>query len=122
MDIQQQLRALVRQHHRTMRAQLDRIGQLLEEAAGNRAQCPALVGQAKSIAHQIKGSAGTIGFARISRAATNLDSSLKEILVREIAGPASLDRSLLFFSDLKRVLESTSPEQSSIYNADLSRL
>ncbi len=81
MTIDEQLRALVLRHHANLHEQIATVTRLLEtrDAQGNATPCAA---EAQGITHQLKGTAGSMGFPNVSVAAGALDDSLK-ILQRE---------------------------------------
>lgn len=71
----------------------------------------------------MKGTAGSMGFADLSTAAAALDTSLKRL--KEANGPVAsghMEDALQLLSGLQEMLSRTTPEMSTLYNADLSRL
>jgi HPt (histidine-containing phosphotransfer) domain-containing protein len=123
MNAQEQLRALIRRHHVNLIDQVSSLGELLSKAATSPSDAVTLVTKAQAITHQIKGSAGSIGFANVARAAAALDGSLKEMKAGSDPIPADqLQPSQLLLHDLHTAVVTTGPEKSTLYNADISRL
>jgi HPt (histidine-containing phosphotransfer) domain-containing protein len=117
--MQEQLRALVVRHHANLFEQIAVISRLLDEqdehGVGPRVE------EAQGISHQLKGTAGSMGFPDVGTAACALDDSLKA-LKREGVTAARLRTSLDLLDALRRVADATTPEMSTLYNADLSQL
>lgn len=121
--MQNQLRDLVRTHHANLLTQIDRLGQMLGNIAAPDAGCADAIAAAEGLAHQIKGASGSIGFADVSRAATILDDHLKSLVA--LAGEVTagqIQAAIALVDDLQRTARNTTPESSTLYNADLSRL
>jgi HPt (histidine-containing phosphotransfer) domain-containing protein len=123
MNAQEQLRALIRRHHVNLIDQVHGIGELLAQSAATPSDAAALITKAQAISHQIKGSAGSIGFAEVARAAAVLDGNLKEMRTRpDPIAAEQLQPALQLLDQLRTAAETTSPEESTLYNADISRL
>jgi HPt (histidine-containing phosphotransfer) domain-containing protein len=78
------------------------------------------IAEARGMAHQIAGAAGSIGFDRLSKLAALLEHKLVE--VQEGIGPASkaqLAKFALLYAELERELQETKPELSRLYDTDL---
>ncbi|MEZ5829386.1 MAG: Hpt domain-containing protein [Hyphomicrobiales bacterium] len=120
--MQDQLKALVRTSHANLLNQIDRLGGMLAAIGGQGADCAAAIRDAEGLAHQIKGASGSIGFPDVSQSATVLDNHLKSLVALGAAVSADqVKPSLELFADLRRTAESTTPESSTLYGADLSR-
>jgi HPt (histidine-containing phosphotransfer) domain-containing protein len=120
-QMQDQLRNLVRTHHVNLLAQIDKLGQMLAGLNAD-ADCVRAVAGAEGLAHQIKGAGGSIGFAGVSRAATILDDHLKSLVALGGAVTAGqIEPAIALFDDLRRIARDTTPESSTLYNANLSR-
>ncbi len=119
MTMQEQLRALVVRHHANLLEQIAVVSRLLDEQDEHGVARPRIE-EAQGISHQLKGTAGSMGFPNVGAAATALDDSLKA-LKREGAA-ARLRTSLDLLDTLRRVADATTPEMSTLYNADLSQL
>jgi HPt (histidine-containing phosphotransfer) domain-containing protein len=120
--MQDQLRNLVRTHHVNLLKQIERLGQMLASISAQDTGCAAAIAEAEGLAHQIKGASGSIGFGDVSRAATTLDDHLKSLVA--LGGDVTagqVQTSVELFGDLQRVAGSTTPESSTLFNADLSR-
>jgi HPt (histidine-containing phosphotransfer) domain-containing protein len=117
--IQDQLRMLLHTHHGNLLKQIDTLGQMLGDGAAHQA---ASVTAAEGLAHQIKGAGGSIGFAEISQAATVLDDQLKALVAQGgDASPEQMEAARALFLDLDRIARGTTPESSTLYNANLTR-
>jgi HPt (histidine-containing phosphotransfer) domain-containing protein len=123
MTMQEQLRALVERHHIHLVEQISTVRQLLAPPDATGALPATQVVEAESIMHQMKGTAGSMGFPDIGAAATALDNTLKTL--KTLPGPipaAQLELPLGQLADLQRITERTTPAMSKLYNADLSGL
>ena len=121
MTMQEQLRALVERHLVNLVEQLATVTELLTPKGG--ALAVAQVVEAQAITHQIKGTAGSMGFPDIGAAAGALDEYLKTLATR--TGPiptVELQPALELLGTLRRIAEATTPAMSALYNAELSRL
>jgi HPt (histidine-containing phosphotransfer) domain-containing protein len=123
MTMQEQLRCLIERHHTHLHEQIATVGRLLALQNEDRAHWGARVVEAQGITHQLKGTAGSMGFANVGAAANVLDESLKVLKsTQDSISPEQLDGSLVHLETLRRIAEQTTPEMSALYNADLSRL
>jgi HPt (histidine-containing phosphotransfer) domain-containing protein len=123
MTMQEQIRALVERHHVHLVEQITTVRQLITPPDTSGAIPVAQVVEAESIMHQMKGTAGSMGFPDIGAAATALDESLK--ILKKLPGPiapAQIELSLDQLAILQRITESTTPAMSKLYDADLSTL
>jgi HPt (histidine-containing phosphotransfer) domain-containing protein len=123
MTMQEQLRALVERHHVNLVEQISTVRQLLTPPDSSGALPAVRVVEAESIMHQMKGTAGSMGFPDIGAAATALDETLKTL--KKLPGPiapAQLELPLNQLATLQRITESTTPAMSKLYDADLSSL
>jgi HPt (histidine-containing phosphotransfer) domain-containing protein len=121
VTMQDQLRALLRVHHGNLLHQIDRLGRMLARIDASDAGCAGAIAEAEGLAHQIKGAGGSIGFAEISRAATELDDRLKTLAALQGAVTADqVQAALAHFAELERIAGQTTPESSTLYHADLS--
>mgnify|MGYP002173287622 CR=1 FL=1 len=120
--LQDQLRNLVRTHHVNLLAQIDKLDQMIAGLDAGNAACAQGVTEAEGLCHQIKGAGGSIGFADVSRAATVLDDHLKSLVALNGDVTASqIQESVDLSADLQRIANETTPESSTLFNADLSR-
>lgn len=122
MTIEEQLRQLVIRHHANLHEQIAIVTQLLEARDEQGQRRPGAV-EAQGITHQLKGTAGSMGFPVVSAAASALDDNLK-VLKRETP-PIPEERlkpSLDLLAELRRIADETTPEMSTLYNVDLKQL
>ena len=120
--MQEQLRNLVRTHHVNLLAQIDKLGEMLASLNAADAACAQAIAEAEGLCHQIKGAGGSIGFGDVSRAATVLDDHLKSLVALGGDVTASqIQTSSELIGDLQGVARETTPESSTLFNADFSR-
>jgi HPt (histidine-containing phosphotransfer) domain-containing protein len=116
--MQNELRVLIERHCTTIRQYTDLIGGYLEEGlydspASNRA----LIIEAEKIAHQLKGSSGSIGFADVSAAASRLDDQLKMLCDEErYISQHEREKTAGLFQVLAEVSKTLTPDQSSLFH------
>lgn len=124
MTMQEQLRQLVVRHHANLLEQIATVGRLLDPVGEpHGALAVARVVEAQGITHQMKGTAGSMGFAAVGAAASTLDESLKVLKRASAPLPApQVQPALDLLDSLRKIAEATPPEKSTLYNADLSRL
>lgn len=123
MTVQEQLRALVHKHHGNFIEQIACVGRLLADRNGEGLAPSTSIVEAQGITHQMKGTAGSMGFADLSSAAAELDASLKQL--KAVDGPVSaaqMEAAVERLTTLQSISAQTTPEMSTLYNADLSRL
>jgi HPt (histidine-containing phosphotransfer) domain-containing protein len=121
MTIQEQLRALVERHLAHLGGELAKVAVLLSPKGDTLPAAQAA--EAEAITHQLKGTAGSMGFPDISGAASALDESLKDFCRASAPIPAAeLQPAPEQLATLKRIAEGTTPAMSMLYNADLSKL
>jgi HPt (histidine-containing phosphotransfer) domain-containing protein len=121
LTAQDQLRALLTKHCGTINELVERMAGLSAQASDAAGDPARFVAEIREIAHQIKGSSGSIGFPDISVAAAQLDSQLR-LLIQGGNHLESSDwqTSLLLISELQRLAKDAIPEGSTLYNVDLS--
>ncbi|WP_096172962.1 Hpt domain-containing protein [Cohaesibacter sp. ES.047] len=116
----EQLRALIKRHCTTLGQELAEIDLSLTRLHCAGDQCQHIAIEAADRAHKVKGSSGTIGFNEISQSAAKLERYLKEL--GNTAGPITQEQEIrieALFSDLKDLVEEASPEQSTLYDAQI---
>ncbi|HKJ60844.1 MAG TPA: Hpt domain-containing protein [Hyphomicrobiales bacterium] len=113
--MQNELRVLIERHCTTIRQYTDLIGGYLEEGLCDfPASYRALI-EAEKIAHQLKGSSGSIGFADVSAAATRLDEQLKILCGEENhLSQHEREKTAGLFQVLAEVSRTLTPNQSSL--------
>jgi two-component system OmpR family response regulator len=117
-----QLRQLVTGHHQRLLGSVEEVGSLVAAAVAG-ADTGQAIRRAVEITHQISGSAGSIGFPEVSRAAAALETYLRPIDTTPTgATPDRLKEAARLFGGMDRAAKQTSPETSTLYNVDLSKL
>lgn len=123
MTMQDQLRALIERHCLTIRDYVDHVGDNLDEMVAERADARLAYERAVELAHQIKGTSGSIGFYELSRLAALFGDYLQTLY--PVHGAAALDRGgelMHLFAEMHRLAHAIRPQDSTLYDADLSRL
>jgi len=123
MTMQEQLRALVERHHANLAEQVAIVARLLGQDDEGSDVGVARVIEAQGLTHQMKGTAGSMGFVHVAAAAAKLDEHLKDL--KRCPDPvtaAQRKESLELLCELQRIAASTTPEMSTLYDADLSKL
>lgn len=121
--MQEQLRVLIQRNCAKLVEQIVDVGRLLAQIEESGAVSEDLIAEAQGITHQMKGAAGSIGFGEMGAAATVLDENLKDLRKRAGAiSPDQLQATRRLFVTLQSIGERTTPEMSTLYNADLSQL
>lgn len=114
--MEEQLQALIERHCVTIRKYVDTIGCHLSRIGEPDLPEAEALTEAENLAHQLKGSSGTIGFHEVSAAATALDDYLKLLCVsNEAITEKMLAKLLDLYGDLKNIAEKISPESSTLY-------
>jgi len=123
MSMQERLRDLVERHHVNLVEQIATVGRLLTPPEdGSPLPLPRII-EAQGITHQMKGTAGSMGFPDVGAAAATLDESLKSLEKGPgPIAPGQLQAALDLMSTLCSIAAATTPEMSTLYNADLSKL
>lgn len=123
MSIQEQLRALIARHCATIRHTVEAIGRSLEETADPWSSAGMAVARAEALAHQLKGSSGSVGFHGVSAAATALDDRLKVLCAADATVIASqMPRVRALYEALQEEASSLTPQSSTLYNVELPAL
>jgi chemotaxis protein histidine kinase CheA len=83
----------------------------------------ALLKKAEGIAHQIKGSSGTMGYSEVSSVAANLEQNLKRLEKERMPlTDTDLHPPMELLAALQRLARETTPIMSALYHADIARL
>lgn len=123
MTPNQQIRALLQKHCSTIRELVETMVSLSAQVSDSSADSGELVARLEGLAHQLKGSSGSIGFSGISAKATQLDDCLKRIVHNDRGlDAADWQASVSLLDELRRLAGDVVPEKSALYNFDLSRL
>ncbi|WP_319529892.1 Hpt domain-containing protein [uncultured Cohaesibacter sp.] len=115
-----QLRALITKHCATLGREMDEINLSLTKLQCAGDQCSLVAQEAAGKAHKVKGSSGTIGFKQISQSAADLELYLRQL--GEQPGPLTNEQEKkieLLFGRLRILVEGATPEQSSLYDAQI---
>lgn len=123
MTIEDRLRTLIRMHHANFALQLVAVDQLLSCLDQDGCLDSRHIAEAQHLTHQMKGAAGSMGFADVGAVVSELDESLTAL--KAIEGPlsaAQIRRSRELLAQLQCIAAETTPEMSSLYNANLSKL
>lgn len=119
--VRDQLRALIERHCVTLRGHVEIIGRNLAHMSESSTRKPEALAEAESLAHQLKGSSGSIGFPQVSAAATALDEHLKQLCAAGGTVTAwEKDRLCSLYEELRNVTAAISPESSTLYALSVS--
>jgi len=120
--LQDQIRRLIERHVVTFRENVASIGRDIRAMWYRDEASADAVRQARDLAHQMAGAGGSIGFRPVTVAARSLEERLRPIGVDEpipdIAGQAEIEA---LFAELERIVLGLTPEESTLYGADLTR-
>lgn len=120
--MQDQLRALITRHCTTIRDYVDHVGDNLAFLAAQEEDADASFHRALELAHQIKGTSGSIGFHELSRLAALFSEYLRTLYpVHGAEAVAQTGEVMKLFSEMSRLAHTLRPQDSSLYDADLSR-
>ena len=113
--MQNELRVLIERHCATIRQYTDAIGGYLKEGLfGDTVSRQALI-EAEKVAHQLKGSSGSIGFSDVSAAAASLDDQLKTLCAEDNDIPRQEREKVAgLFEVLDELSKTLAPEQSTL--------
>lgn len=123
MSVLEKLRSLVHKHHANFVAQVGAVDRLLNEQNAEGCVAHENVAKAQEITHQMKGTAGSMGFPELGNMAADLDIELKRL--RRIDGPvapAEMRDALALLAALRSAATQTTPEMSKLYDTDLSQM
>jgi len=119
MTVQQQVRDILTRYCAKLPGQLE----ILDDALSNRSAvgAPSLtITEIWEITHEMRGTAGSLGFADISAAAAALDDNLKLLGKQDGVSAAELRVSKTLFARLREIASQATPQKSKLYDADLS--
>lgn len=123
MTAQEQLRALLRRHHGTIVEQAEAVARHFSEGLQDESSMPQHVTCILEIAHQIKGSSGSMGFREVSTAAAALETQLKALRgAGSAVGREEMRAVEGLINDFKRLASEAVPERSALYNVDIAKL
>jgi HPt (histidine-containing phosphotransfer) domain-containing protein len=116
--MQEELRALIARHCGTIAGKVESLSGIVTGLARGGAHAGEQIVTAIALAHEIRGSAGSIGFRDVFKAATALEDSLKVLSKAGGAADNTVDR----MNALADIALNLRPESSSLFDADLSGL
>ncbi|MDF1776252.1 MAG: Hpt domain-containing protein [Rhizobiaceae bacterium] len=120
MSHQDQLRALIKHHCVTLITEADAIGTHIRQLEDASIDGSEAISNAIAMAHKIKGSSGSIGFAAISSAAGSLESYLSALASTGMDPTAAQINTVAgLFDELNTLVRTVSPESSTLYNAGI---
>lgn len=122
MTLQEELRTLIERSHANFLEQIATVGRLLRQHDADGALSPDGINEAQAITHQLKGTAGSMGFQSVGAAASALDESLKSLKKQSPVAAQQLLTALDLWTALQRIGDMTTPEMSTLYEVDLSKL
>ncbi|MGI9419316.1 MAG: Hpt domain-containing protein [Geminicoccaceae bacterium] len=120
MPVQDQIRALVQGHCDRLPDHVDEIGGKLSRLVNAETDHAAHLGDLIELTHKLNGSSGSIGFRDVGAAAAALEEHLTELAQSQTKPEApDLARILVLFNALERLASQATPEDSTLYHADL---
>lgn len=123
MTAQEQLRELLRRHHGTIVEQAENVARHFSEGMQDEASMGHHVTCILDIAHQVKGSSGSMGFREVSAAAAALEAQLKSMRGAQTGMHREEMRAVGgLIDDFKRLAGEATPERSALYSIDISKL
>ncbi|MEX0644495.1 MAG: Hpt domain-containing protein [Parvularculaceae bacterium] len=118
-----ELRELIARHCVTVAGKSRELSSVLVKLSEPQVSLAQTVEAAISLTHEIRGSAGSIGFSEVSSAATALENFLKTLRGLQTCAPAAaLDEISCRLDALTEATASLRPESSHLYNADVSAM
>ena len=121
--MQDQLRALISRHCAWLTGQVSDIAAALGTLQARPGKSRDALRRAIELTHQISGTSGSMGFAEVSEAASDLEYHLLDVETRGLSVDGSeMTRILALFVALETVSSGLRAERSSLYDADLSGL
>ncbi len=115
--MQQELQHLITRHCKTLVQESAAIGECLSELNHNHTNENPILAEAIGLAHKIKGSSGSIGFAQVSECARALEGHMRTAAVTD--GPLGYERYsriMAWYKRLDYVVNTLTSEQSSLFN------
>ncbi|MEJ2229083.1 MAG: Hpt domain-containing protein [Alphaproteobacteria bacterium] len=117
-DLQDQFRALITGHCETLACELLEIKTCLDGLGQPGVVEADAIAKGFALAHKVKGSSGTLGFAEICAAAETLEHYLRDLGKSGAAlGPSEREQIFDHYDLLACRINAISPEQSSLFNA-----
>lgn len=121
MTVQQQVRDLLERYCARLFDQIEILDEMLSNPSGSGAPSSTIL-EAREITHEMRGTAGSLGFPDIAAAAAALDDDLKRLVEQGCVSAAQLHVSKALFVQLRQIASQATPQGSILYDADLSML
>lgn len=117
--MQDKIRALLVKHCIWIEDSIEKINDNLIAILRDPVAHPEAASDVRNLVHQIKGSSGTMGFKDLSEMAGLFDQQLKSLDANAGGTSSDHEAALVTFSALKILAAETSPQGSSLFNANL---
>ena len=119
--MQTEVRQLLVRHCATLRQEIEEIGAIVAGLGSgtNGGSQGQLLSDGISRAHKMKGSSGSIGFAKVSAAARQLEADFRAANV-PMAPAGANERIAQSHAALAELISTVSPEESRLFSADFS--
>jgi HPt (histidine-containing phosphotransfer) domain-containing protein len=121
MSVQRQVRNLLERYCERLFDQIEILDEVLSNKSNIGAPSSTITG-AREITHEMRGTAGSLGFPDIAALASALDDDLKRLVEQDGISAAQLGVSKALFVELRRIASQANPQKSLLYDADLSIL
>jgi HPt (histidine-containing phosphotransfer) domain-containing protein len=121
MTVQQQVRNLLERYCERLFDQIKILDEVLSNKSNIGAPSSAITG-AREITHEMRGTAGSLGFPDIAALGAALDDDLKRLVEQDRISAAQLHVSKALFVELRRIASQANPQKSLLHDADLSIL
>lgn len=121
--MQDAFRALIDNYCVTLARQLDDISRYLDAADRRQGDSSAALEGVLDLSHQIAGLSGTMGYAHVGTAAAELEAALvNRSDGPEPSSPEGIAQIKALYDVLSHAASGVKPENSTLYNIDLSHL
>jgi HPt (histidine-containing phosphotransfer) domain-containing protein len=121
VTVQEQMRDLLKRYCTKLFGQLEILEPLLSQSSNIDTQSSAMLARAQKITHEMKGTAGSLGYSDLAAAASALDDDLKLYAKQDRVPRPQLQISKELFARLRKIASQTTPQESALFDADLSR-
>lgn len=120
--MQEELRALITRHCGTIAGKVESLAGIVTNLRHSSSHAGETLVMAIALTHEIRGSAGSIGFRDVFKHASVLEDSLKRLSKRDAIDAETSAETLQQMNALSDLVITLRPEASSLYDADLSDL
>jgi HPt (histidine-containing phosphotransfer) domain-containing protein len=120
--MQNELQKLIAHHCATISRKAGNLADLLAGLRKAPIGSSAKIDQAIALAHEIRGSGGSIGFDEIFVKATQLENALKKLLQTAAVTVPDSAEALYHLDNFMKAAQNLAPEDSRLFNADLAAL